>query len=175
MKTIKRLALALLFAAVATAAEAQIKIPGTKVSFQFPNGGWKYLHTTKVDDNTSVYLYSYNERYVIDSVGDTVLPFMRIYVHRNYQGSAYEAAYSRFLSQPFQSLDEYVDGLPSAGGIGYLGAYTNETDGKDYEFRMIYFKERSTLLEIRLETTRDNYDDFEEEFKSILRSVKINK
>ena len=160
---------------IALSAGAQIKVPGTNVTFRFPNGGWKFLQTTKVDKNTDVYLYSYNAKYVVDSVGDTIIPFMRIYVKKNYKGSVYDMAYSRFLKQPFQSLDEYFDGLPSADGIGYLGAYTSDEDRKDYEFRMIYFKDNTTALEIRLETSRDNYDDFEEEFLSILHSVTIKK
>lgn len=156
-------------------ATAQMKIPGTHVHFTLPEGEWKYLQTTTVDKNTTVYLYSYNDHYVIDSVGDTIIPFIRIYVRKNYSGSAYELAYSRYLSQPFQSLDEYVEGLPSSDGIGYLGAYTNEQDGKDYEFRMIYFKEGKTVFEFRLETSRDNYDDFSEQFEAILQSIVIGK
>lgn len=42
----------------ATLLVAQIKVPGTNVQFSFPNGGWKYLQTTTVDKNTTVYLYS---------------------------------------------------------------------------------------------------------------------
>ncbi len=156
-------------------ATAQMKIPGTHVHFTLPANEWKYLQTTEVDKNTTVYLYSYNDHYVVDSVGDTIIPFIRIYVRKNYKATAYELAYSRFLSQPFQSLDEYVEGLPSPDGIGYLGAYTSEQDGKDYEFRMVYFKDGNTAVEFRLETSRDNYDDFSEQFESILQSLVIAK
>lgn len=39
---------------------------------------------------------------------------------------------------------------------------------------MVYMKDRNTVIEIRLETTRDNYDDFDETFLSILNSIKTN-
>ena len=165
----KHLFLALLLA-VATSATAQIKIPNTHVSFSFPDGGWKYLETSNPDKNSTVYLYSYAADYVIDNTGDTVLPFMRIYVRRNFEGSVYEMAYSRFNAQPFQSLDEYVS---DDGSFGYLGAYTNNDDGKDYEFRMLYIKDKNTAIEIRLETTRYNFDDFDSKFLDILKTVKI--
>lgn len=157
--------------AVTTLASAQIKIPGTRVSFSFPTDEWKYLQTTTIDKNTTVYLYSFAGRYVIDSVGDTTLPFMRIYVKKHFDGDLFNIAYQRFLAQPFQSLDEYTY---EDGSIGYLGAYTNKEDQKDYEFRMVYMKDRNTVIEIRLETTRDNYDDFDETFLSILNSIKTN-
>ena len=158
--------------AVTAIAAAQIKIPNTRVSFSFPDKSWKYLETNTVDKNTSVYLYSYAGDYVVDNTGDTVLPFMRIYVRRNYEGSVYDMAYSRFTTQPFQSLDEYVY---DDGSFGYLGAYTNNDDGKDYEFRMLYIKDKNTIIEIRLETTRFNFDDFDSTFTAILKSVKISK
>ncbi len=159
----------LAFTAVAI---AQIKIPNTRISFSFPEKGWKYLETNTVDKNTTVYLYSYSGRYVVDNTGDTVLPFMRIYVRQNYDGSVYDMAYSRYNSQPFQSLDEFVN---NDGSFGYLGAYTNNNDGKDYEFRMLYIKDKNTIVEIRLETTLYNYDEFDQTFKAILKSVKISK
>ena len=171
MKTKKHLFLILLLA-VSTLASAQIKVPNTRVSFSFPNTGWKYLQTTTVDKNTTVYLYSFNGHIVIDNAGDTILPFMRIYVRKNFDGSVYDLAFSRFMTQPFQSLDEKVhdDGI-----LEYLGAYTNEEDNKDYEFRMLYLKDKSTMLEIRVETSTDNYDEFEKDFQAILASIKINK
>lgn len=171
MKTSKLIILAILISA-ALNGFAQIKIPDTRVSFNFPNQGWKYLETTKVNNDAVVYLYSYSGSYVIDSVGDTIIPFMRIYVRKNYSGTVYDMAYSRFMSQPFQSLDEYIY---NDGSIGYLGAYTNDEDNKDYEFRMVYMKDRNNCIEIRLETSRDNYDDFDEEFLLILKSVKTGK
>ena len=171
MKTLRKIILPVLLT-LAFSLSAQIKIPDTRVSFSFPNNGWKYLETTKIDNNTSVYLFSYAGDYVIDSVGDTILPFMRIYVRKNFTGTVYDLAYSRFMSQPFQSLDEYVY---EDGSIGYLGAYTNEADGKDYEFRMVYLKDKSTAIEIRLESSLDTYNDFENDFLSILKSIKTSK
>ena len=162
----------ILLLAVAPIAEAQIKIPDTKVSFSFPNGGWKYLETNNVNKAINVYLYSYSKQFVVDSRGDTVIPFMRIYVRKNYSGTVYDLAYSRFLTQPFQSLDELT--YPN-GAFGYLGAYTNEDDGKDYEFRMLYIKNGTTAVEIRLETTLDTYNNFESDFLDIINSIKISK
>ncbi|MBP5327322.1 MAG: hypothetical protein J6Y98_05360 [Bacteroidales bacterium] len=170
MKAIKNLAIIVMLAAC-TMASAQIKIPETKVSFAFPNGGWKYLETSKINDNTNVYLYSYSKDYVVDNAGDTVIPFMRIYVRKNYTGTVFDMAYSRFMVQGFQALQEY----PFLDGLGYLGAYTNDGDGKDYEFRMVYIKDRNIMLEIRLETTLDRFDDFDKEFQSILESIKVTK
>lgn len=168
MKSIKSLILLSLLALTTLATAQQIRIPDTKVSFSFPNNGWKYLETNKVNDNVVVYIYSYSKDYVVDNNGDTVIPFMRIYVRKNYFGSIYNLAFSRFNAQPFQSLDEYS----FLDGLGYWGGYTSEADGKDYLFRMVYFKDGNTALEIRLETTRDNYDAFDEEFKAILNTVK---
>ena len=170
MKNRKTFILILLLAIAGTAA-AQIKIPETNVSFSFPSKGWKYLQTSKPSDNTSIYLYSYAGDYVIDSFGDTIIPFMRIYVRKNYDGNVYDLAYSRFMVQPFQSLDEKVH---SNGILEYLGAYTNEDDEKDYEFRMAYVKDRNTMLEIRLECTVDNFDEFDKDFSDIIKSIKIN-
>ena len=76
------------------------------------------------------------------------------------------------MVQPFQSLDETPH--PN-GSLEYLGAYTDEEDGKDYEFRMLYIKDRNNILEIRLECTVDNFEDFENEFAEIIKSVKVNK
>lgn len=170
MKTHRLLVLSLMLAWTLMAS-AQIKIPGTHLSFTFPTDEWKYLQTTSPDKNINVYLYSYAGHYVIDSVGDTTLPFMRIYVHKHYSGSVYEMAYQRSLYQPFQSLDEYSY---DDGSIGYLGVYTNKSDKKDYEFLMTYMKEKNTLIEIRLETTLDNFDEFHEMFQAILNSVQSN-
>ena len=64
------------------------------------------------------------------------------------------------------------DGLPSKGGIGYIGAYTNPSDQKDYRFYMTYFVDRGTMVEFRLETTNDTFDEMDFEFKDILSSIK---
>ena len=159
---------------LALAASAQIRIPDSKVVFTLPEGEWKYLQTTKVDKNTTVYLYSYMASNVIDSQGDTIIPHLKVYVRRNYQHSAIDLATDRWMQQPFQSLDEYTDGLP-APGIGYIGAYTNPLEKKDCVFRMIYFKEKNTAFEFRAETTADTYKQFDDMFEQIIRSVTIAK
>lgn len=168
----RRLLLTLaLVLAFAMTGRSQIHVPDTPVSFDFPHGGWKYLQTISVDKNTTAYLYSYCNRYVVDSKGDTILPHLRIYVRKNYSGSALELAYERHCRQPFQPLNEYMDGLPGSEGIGYIGAYSNFDDHKDYQFKMIYFKVKNTIYEFRLETTRDTYETFEPEFDEILNSI----
>ena len=167
--------LLLLFSLLALAASAQIRIPGTKVEFSLPEGQWKYLQTTKVDRNTNVYLYSYCAESVVDSKGDTVLPFIRIYVRKNYPHAAFDLAADRWADQPFQSLDEWTEGLPSPDGIGYIGAHTGVQDQVEYLFRMVYFKEKSTAVEFRLETTRDTYERFDPVFKEIIESIEIVK
>lgn len=152
---------------------AQVRIPATHVSFQFPQGGWKYQNTFKIDKNTNVYLYTYTAALVTDSLGDTILPFLRIYVKQNYKDDIYSLAFSRFSQQPFQSLLEYTDGIP-APGLGYVGAYSSASDNKDYQFRMIYFKDGDTALEFRAETTFDTFNQFDDLFDEILRTVKIS-
>lgn len=171
MKTLKFFAL-LLTLTLAVTASAQIKIPNTGISITLPETGWKYLETAKIDNNTTLYLYSYSGDYVIDGTGDTILPFMRVFVRNNFKGTVYDLAYNRFLSQPFQSLDERVH---ENGALEYLGAYRNTQDGKDYEFRMLYIIDRTSIAEIRLETSVDTFDQFDEMFKGIIQSVKIAK
>lgn len=155
-------------------ATAQIHIPNTRVTFEFPNGGWKYLNTFQPDKDVTVYLYSYMAQDIIDNDGDTIPPFMRIYVRRNYAEGAFDLAYARYSQQPFQSLDEYFDGLPTKDGIGYIGAYASASDEKNYQFRMIYFKDRNNGIEIRLETTKDTFDKMDDEFRKIMKTVRID-
>ena len=158
--------------AMVTLASAQIRIPETSVSFDFPNGGWKYLQTNKLSNETVLYLYSYSAEDVVDSSGDTIVPFMRIYVRKNYDGTVYDLAYSRFMVQPFQSLDEK---LHKNGVLEYLGAYTDEDDGKDYEFKMIYVKDRkNNMLEIRLESSVDTFEELEKDFDDLINSIKTD-
>lgn len=155
-------------------AMAQNRIPKSNVAFGFPNGGWKYLKTIEVDESTNVYLYCYCAKIVVDKVGDTILPFMKIYVKKNYTEPLFNLVYNRYEGEPYQTLEEYNEGLPSADGIGYKAIYRNGQDNKDYLFNMIYFKDKNTAIEIRLETTKDTYEDFEDDFKAILGTVKID-
>lgn len=177
MKNKRNLCIVLFFALamfVSFTAESQIRIPDTRVVFNFPDGGWKYLKTLQPDKNITVYLYAYIAKDIVDNDGDTIPPFMRIYVHKNYSEDVFDLAYSRYSQQPFQSLEEYVDGLPTKDGIGYIGAYTSAIDGKDYQFRMIYFKDRNNGIEIRLETTRDTFEKMDREFTRVMKSVRVD-
>lgn len=155
-------------------AAAQVRLPGTHVSFQFPQGGWKYQNTINIDDNTLVYLYVYSGSLVTDSTGDTIVPFLRIFQKKNCQEDIYTMAYSRYTQQPFQSLAEYTEGVPQPG-LGYVGAYSSTKEAKDYQFRMIYFKDQDILLEFRAQTTRDTYAQFDNIFDEILKSIKVAK
>lgn len=159
----------------AVVAMAQVNIPGTRVFFDFPQGGWKYLQTTEVDKNTNVYLYTYGAQNVVDKKGDTVLPCLRIYVRKNYDKSMFKFIMERFKEQPYQSLDEYNEGIPGAEPFGYIAAYTDQVDKKDYEMRMVCFKDRNTVVEFRLETTLDTYPAFEKQFADIAATLKIKK
>lgn len=155
-------------------AAAQIMIPGTHVSFELDPENWRYLRTFQLDDGADIYLYYYAAEVMVDQEGDTVLPFLRIYVNPDYEGDVYELAYERYLAQPFQSTHEYTHGpgLPRSGGIGYVGAYTNPTEQKDYQFMMTYFKSDGATVEFRLETTLDTFQEMEQEFKQVLKTVK---
>lgn len=159
---------------MATSVMAQIKIPGTNVQFEFPDGGWKYLQTTTVDENTTVYLYAYAAQNVVDEMGDTILPHLRIYVRKNYTKTVYDLSYERFEMQPYQTLSDFA--MPAIGGsLGLIGAYTNMIDNKSYEFRMALLKDRNTAIEFRTETTLDTFDDFDKAFQDIIETLRITK
>ena len=121
-----------------------------------------------------MFVYCYTGSVVVDMEGDTVLPFLRIYVNNGFDGDLLELVYSRYMAQPYQSLNEYTKGmgLPKSGGIGYIGAYTNPSDQKDYQFFMTYFRDHDVSVEFRLETTKDTFEDMEFIFKDILGSIK---
>ncbi len=174
MKRYIKVIVTALLLAVATAATAQIGIPGTQVTFRLNGDDWRYLRTFQLDDGADVYLYCYIGQLILDGEGDTVLPFLRIYVNEDYDGDIYELAYERYMIQPFQSLNEYTHGagLPKHGGLGYVGAYTNPGDQKDYQFMMTYFRDGDAVVEFRLETTKDTFKEMEFEFNDILESLK---
>lgn len=177
MKTIlnrfRLFVVAMVLLALSGVAQAQVAIPGTKVQYTFPSK-WKYLSTQTVDANTTQFLYFYNAK-TIASKGDTTLPFLRIVVRKNYTAPIYDFVFERYNREPYQSLSDYTQGLglPKSGGMGYIGAYTNLKDKKDYQFRMVYFKVQNTIVEFRLETTRATYPLMEKEFESILKSLKF--
>lgn len=155
-------------------AAQEISIPNSHLRMTLPTGEWEYLSTINIDDKTTAYLYVYTQQVVTDTLGDTNLPFLRLLVKKDYRGSAYELAYERFMEQPFQSLNEYTQGLPS-DGIGYVGAYRNRKMSRDYQFRMIYFKDRNTAFEVRLECEASLYHQFDQYFDDILHTIKIVK
>lgn len=154
-------------------AHAQLNIQGTKYSFDLDANEWRYLRTFKMDDGGTTYLYAYVGEVLLDEAGDTVLPYLRIYVREKYDDDIYQFVYERYEEKPYQSLKEYSQGpgLPKSGGLGYEGMYTQTTEQRDYHFYMTYFKERRTMVEFRLETTRDTFDEMEVKFKKILESV----
>lgn len=154
-------------------AQSEMRIPGTKIEYTFPSR-WKYLKTTDVDENTKLYLFCYKQKAVV-SDGDTALPYLRIYVRKDYTKPLTDLVFERYMLQPYQSIEDYLSGpgLPAKGGMGYIGAYTHTKNRKDYQFRMVYFKEGNTAVEFRLETTRATYPQMEEEFLSILKSMKF--
>ena len=172
-RTAHLLLLAALMAFGANAA-SQITIPGTHVSFELEPDSWRYLRTFQLDDGTDVYIYYYAAEVIVDTEGDTVLPVLRIYVDTDYDGDVYQLAYERYLAQPFHSVREYTHGpgLPRKGGLGYMGAYTNPSEQKDYQFMMTYFMSDGAAVEFRLETTKDTFEEMEQEFKNILSTVK---
>lgn len=169
----KTLLTTLMLLAAWTAA-AQVTIPGTKVSFDFPNGGWKYLQTTKIDANTSLYLYSYAAQNLVDANGDTTVPCLRVYVRTGYKQSVYDFAYERYVQQPFQSVYEYTDGLPK-DALGYIGLYTDAVEKRDYEIRMVLLRQGNNAVEFRLETTRDTYEQMAAEFEAVAATLKTGK
>lgn len=161
----------LLIVASAASVQAQVAIPGTRVQYTFPTK-WHFLSSQKVDKNTTVYHYYYTDKILV-SKGDTALPFLRIRVTKNYTGTLYDYVYDRYIAEPYQPLKDYTSGLglPKTGGMGYIGAYTNVKDKRDYQFRMVYFKIQNTMVEFRLETTRATYPRMAKEFESILGSL----
>ena len=180
MKTIKlsnpckkglALLVLLMIAMAGCMAQTQVTIPGTKVKYTFP-GKWNYLKADKVDKNTTVYFYYYSSRILV-SKGDTALPYLRIRVRKNYTGDLVDYVYDRYVAEPYQPLRDYTQGLglPKSGGMGYIGAYTNLGNKKDYEFRMVYFKSQNAIVEFRLETTKATYNDMAKEFEAILASL----
>ncbi|MBP3764046.1 MAG: hypothetical protein J6I49_09265 [Bacteroidales bacterium] len=171
---LKRLVLLTAFLLSGLVLSAQLQIPGTNVSYRLNGDDWRYLRTFEHPAGGDIYLYCYVGHVVTDMEGDTVLPFLRIYVTRDYEGDLYELAYERYMEQPYQSLNEYSKGpgLPPSGGLGYIGAYTNPADQKDYQFYMTYFYDKRTSVEFRLETTKDTFEEMDFEFKDILNSIK---
>jgi hypothetical protein len=159
---------------VSHSVQAQLTIPGTNVTFRLNSEDWRYLRTFELKEGGDVYLYCYVGEVITGAQGDTVLRQLRIYVNKNYDGDLFEFVYDRYERQPYQSLWEFSEGqgLPASGGLGYIGAYTNPNDERDYQFYMTYFKDKKAFVEFRLETTKDTFEQMDFEFKDILGSVK---
>lgn len=173
-KTVKILMLAAAVAISAMASAQTIKIPGTEATLTLTEGNWSYLRTFKLDDGADIYIYYYSGKTITGTAGDTVLPCLRIYVNKRYSGDLYSLVYERYMAQPYQSLEEYMHGpgLPKSGGLGYVGAYTNPTEHRDYELMMTYFKSGNAYIELRLETTADTFAKMKGEFTKVLNTLK---
>ncbi len=151
---------------------AQVRIPDGNFSFELPKG-WKYLSTNKVDNRTKVYLYASQE---IASSSDTTLPFLRIYVRTSTKNkTAMELSIDRFMEQPFQTLEEYTEGLylPTKDAIAYLGVNRDEVDGTENQFYILYFMHKNTAIEFRLQSTMATFEQVKTEFENILKSIVV--
>lgn len=153
---------------------AQISIPKAKFHFDFPNKSWEYLETLEIDKNTNMYVYSGVP--LVSAKNDTTLPFLRIYVKNNI-GDENSLDYSlrRFMQQPFIIVDEFSESpyLPCKDAIGYIGIY-KDNYGNRCEFYMLYFVHKNTLVEFRLETTEESFEDKRAEFEEIMESITLD-
>ena len=159
---------------LSAAATAQIKVPGTNVTFDFPSSDWKFQKTFNYDKKTTAHLYAYIGKKFVDPTGEATQPFMLVYAVKDYKQSIFDFIQKRYEQQPYWSIYEYMENIPGDEGMGHIAAYTNPSDQNDYKLQMIHFKDKNTAFEIRLETTIDTYDAMEEEFGAILKSVKIS-
>ena len=153
---------------------AQITIPQSYFEFTLTEGRWKYLETVDVDANTHVYLFSSIP--VVSKDNDTTLPFLRIYVKNNIgKDNSMDFAMRRFMQQPFIIVDEFSTSpyLPCKDAIGYVGLYKDDDSAKRNKFYMIYFVNKSTLVEFRLETTEESFAQKQPEFEQIMKTIKL--
>lgn len=171
----KSLILTLLALLSLTASAQQIRIPGTKAELQLPEGEWRYYQTEKLDKNTSSHLYYYAQEIVKEEDGDTVVPWVRVVVRKNFSGSPLDYVAERWAEQPYQLLDELTTGLPTSDAVSYRAAYTSPRDHGDYLFRLLYFKERNNVIELRAETSTATYERMAPIFESIISSLTISK
>ena len=168
------IAVALIFG-VAEPVFAQITLPQSNFQFTLPEGKWKYLETVNVDANTHVYLYS--SLPVVSKDNDTTLPFVRVYVKNNIgKDNSVDFAMRRFMQQPFIIVDDFYDSplLPCKDAIGYVGLYKDDDSAQRNKFYMIYFVNKSTLVEFRLETTEESFAQKQAEFEQIMKSITLN-
>ena len=174
MKNIKHILAVMAMLLLSGAAMAQLNIQGTRYSFDLDAEEWRYLRTFDMGDGETTYLYCYVGEVLLDEAGDTVLPFLRIFIKQNYADDIYQFVYDRYEDQPYQSLNEWSKGigLPKSGGLGYEGIYTKPSERRDYRFMMTYFRDKRTVVEFRLETTRETYEDMEVKFRKVLNTIK---
>lgn len=154
---------------------AQISLPNSHFQFTLPEGRWKFLETIDVDAKTHVYLYSSVP--VVSKDNDTTLPFLRIYVKNDIgKDNSYDFAMNRFMQQPFIIVDEFTSApfFPCKDAVGYLGLYKGENDTMRSKFYMLYFVNKSTLVEFRLETTEESFAQKQAEFEQIMKSITLN-
>ncbi len=154
---------------------AQITLPQSNFQFTLPEGKWKYLETVNVDANTHVYLYSSVP--VVSKDNDTTLPFLRVYVKNNIgKDNSVDFAMRRFMKQPFIIVDDFYESplLPCKDAIGYVGLYKDDDSAKRNKFYMLYFVNKSTLVEFRLETTEESFAQKQAEFEQIMKSITLN-
>ena len=83
----KRLLLTLALLMAFAASAQHLTIPGTEVQYRLNSEDWVYVRTFQHPKGGDIYLYAYTGHDVVDLEGDTVLPFLRIYVVRDYDGS----------------------------------------------------------------------------------------
>ncbi len=174
MKRTKHILIAIAALLFSFNVSAQLNIQGTRYSFDLNSDEWRFLRTFDLGNGETTYLYCYIGEVLLDEAGDTILPFLRIFVKQNYSDDLYQFIYERYESQPYQSLNEWTHGigLPKSGGLGYEGIYTNPTERRDYRFMMSYFRDKRTVVEFRLETTRETYEEMEEVFRKVLTTIK---
>ena len=86
-----------------------------------------------------------------------------------------EMSLDRFMAQPYQTLEEYTEGLflPTQDAIAYLGKNRDEEDGTENKFYTVYFIHKSSGVEFRLSTTEATFEQMKEEFETILKSVVV--
>ena len=175
-KAVKKMVMCVAFALCAFATlSAQISIPKSYFKFTLPEGRWKYLETFEVDATTHVYLYSSVP--VVSKTNDTTLPFIRVYVKNNIgKDNSLDYAMRRFMQQPFMIVDEFSNSpfLPCKDAIGYVGLYKDDDTSVRNKFYMIYFVHKSTIVEFRIETTEESFEQKRAEFEQIIKSITLD-
>lgn len=173
---IRKMALcAVLYISLFGSLTAQITVPKGNFQFDFPGERWKYLETLDIDKSTTVYLYS-RVKEIVSANGDTVLPFLRIYVKSDIGNkNVMDMSMERFMQQPFNVVDEFSTSeyFKAKDAIGYIGV-VKYNDTPDGQFYMIYFTNKGVLVEFRLETEKSTFATMKAEFEEILNTIVLN-